>query len=148
MKSVRKSVVVPYSPAEMFELVSNVSAYPQFLPWCSFARVVETLPDGKVAEVGIGMGGLRQSFTTRNTEQPGQQIDIRLVRGPFSDLHGQWRFDAVGDGSTRACRITLDLRYRFSGFLLARLIGPVFDQIAVTFVDAFTQRAQQVYGKF
>jgi ribosome-associated toxin RatA of RatAB toxin-antitoxin module len=147
MKSVRKSVLVPYSPAEMFELVSAVPAYPQFLPWCHFARVLEILPDGKVAEVGIGLGGLRQSFVTRNTERCGQQIDIRLVRGPFSDLHGQWRFESLGDGSTRACRVQLDLNYRFSNFLLARLVGPVFDSIAVTLVDAFTQRAYQVYGK-
>ena len=145
MKSVRKSVLVPYSPKEMFELVSQVPAYPQFLPWCSFARVLQTLPDGKVAEVGFGLGGLRHSFVTRNIEQPGRQIDIRLVRGPFSTLHGQWRFEPVGESDTRACRVHLDLHYHFSNFLLARVVGPVFDKIAVTMVDAFTHRAQSVY---
>ena len=147
MKSVCKSVLVPYSPLEMFELVSQVPAYPQFLPWCSFARVLQTLPDGKVAEVGFGLGGLRHSFVTHNSEQPGKQIDIRLVRGPFSSLHGQWRFEPVGDGSTRACRVCLNLNYRFSNFLLARAVGPVFDKIAITMVDAFSHRAQHVYGK-
>ena len=147
MKSVRKSVLVPYSPTEMFELVSAVPAYPQFLPWCDFARVLEILPDGKVAEVGMGLGGLRQSFVTRNTERFGQQIDLHLVRGPFSDLHGRWRFEPLEDGNTRACRVQLDLNYRFSSFLLARFVGPVFDRVAVTLVDAFTQRAHQVYGR-
>ena len=147
MKSICKSVLVPYSPQEMFELVSHVPAYPQFLPWCSFARVLEALPNGKVAEVGIGLGAVQQSFVTRNIEQPAQQIDMRLVRGPFSDLHGQWRFEAVGDGSGRVCRVQLDLNYRFSNFLLARLVGPIFDKIATTMVDAFIQRAHTVYGQ-
>ena len=70
MKSVRKSVLLPYSPQEMFELVSAVPDYPRFLPWCSFARVLQVLPDGKVAEVGIGLAGVQQSFVTRNTELP------------------------------------------------------------------------------
>lgn len=147
MKSVRKSVLLPYSPQEMFELVSAVPDYPRFLPWCSFARVLQVLPDGKVAEVGIGLAGVQQSFVTRNTELPGQQINIRLVRGPFSDLHGQWRFEPVGEDGARACRVQLDLNYRFSNFLLARLIGPVFDKIASTMVEAFTQRAHAIYGK-
>lgn len=147
MKSVRKSILVPYSPQDMFDLVSHVPAYPQFLPWCSFARVLQTLPNGKVAEVGIGLGAVQHSFVTRNTELPGQQIDICLVRGPFSDLHGQWRFERAGTESAPVCRVQLDLNYRFSNFLLARLVGPVFDKIATTMVDAFTQRAHHVYGR-
>ena len=146
MKSVRKSVLLPYSPQEMFELVSQVPDYPRFLPWCSFARVLEALPNGKVAEVGIGLAGVQQSFVTRNIELPGQQIDMRLVRGPFSALHGQWRFEAAGEGNARICRVQLDLNYQFSGFLLARLVGPIFDTIAATMVDAFIQRAHTVYG--
>ena len=119
MKTVNKSVLIWYSTAQMFDLVTDVVHYPQFLPWCDFARVLQTLPDGKVAEVGMGLGGLRQSFVTRNTERYGQQIDLHLVRGPFSDLHGRWRFEPLEDGNTRACRVQLDLNYRFSSFLLA-----------------------------
>lgn len=147
MKSVHKSVVVPYSPAEMFDLVSNVPAYPQFLPACSFARVLQTLPEGKIAEVGMGVGGLQNSFVTRNTEKAGELIDMQLVRGPFSALKGQWRFEALENGNTPMCRVRLDLNYRFSNFLLARLVGPVFDKMAATLVDAFQQRARQVYGQ-
>lgn len=147
MKSVHKSVLVPYSPVEMFELVSHVPDYPRFLPGCSFARVLQTLPEGgKIAEVGMGLGGLQQSFVTRNVERHGQCIDMRLVRGPFSDLQGQWRFDEVKNDSAQSCRVELDLTYRFSNFLLARLVGPVFDTMAATLVDAFRQRARQVYG--
>ena len=138
MKSVRKAVLVPYTPAQMFQLVSDVPAYPQFLPWCDFARVLEQTATGKVAEVGIGMGGIRQSFVTRNVERPDQRIDIQLVRGPFSHLHGQWRFDEADPNAQAGCRV--------SNFLLGRLVGPVFDKIASTLVDAFTQRARKVYG--
>ena len=146
MKSVRKTVLVPYTPAQMFQLVSDVPAYPQFLPWCDFARVLEQTPTGKVAEVGIGMGGIRQSFVTRNVEQPDQHIDMQLVRGPFSHLHGQWRFDEADPNAKPGCRVCLELHYSFSNFLLGRLVGPVFDKIASTLVDAFTQRARKVYG--
>ena len=146
MKSVHKTVLVAYTPAQMFQLVSDVPAYPQFLPWCDFARVIEKTANGKVAEVGIGMGGIRQSFVTRNVERPDRQIDIHLVRGPFSQLHGHWRFDEAGAGAQPGCRVCLELHYSFSNFLLGRLVGPVFDKIASTLVDAFTQRARKVYG--
>ena len=146
MKSIHKSVVVNYSPAEMFQLVSDVPAYSQFLPWCDFSRVLQTTPEGKIAEVGIGLCAVRQSFTTRNVEQPGKQIDMHLVRGPFSQLSGQWRFAPVGDDNARACRIDFQLRYSFANLLLARLVGPLFDKIASNMVDAFIQRAKKVYG--
>ena len=146
MKSIHKSVVVDYSPAEMFQLVSDVPAYCQFLPWCDFSRVLQITPNGKIAEVGVGMCAMRHSFTTRNVEQPGKQIDMYLVRGPFSQLSGQWRFAAVGDDNAHACRIDFHLRYSFANILLARLMGPLFDKIACTMVDAFIQRAKKVYG--
>lgn len=146
MKTVRKSVLIWYSPAEMFRLVSNVESYPAFLPWCGSGKVLEKTPDGMVAEVGISLAGFKQTFVTRNHEIPDRQIDLDLVRGPFSDLHGQWRFEPVGDGQQRACRIHFELQYGFSSRTLAALVGPVFDKIAGSFVDAFLQQAKKVYG--
>jgi ribosome-associated toxin RatA of RatAB toxin-antitoxin module len=71
---------------------------------------------------------------------------MQLVKGPFSKLDGLWRFSPVGDGSQRACKVELSLNYGFSNALLAGLVGPVFDRIAASLVDAFVQRADQVYG--
>ncbi|TSE35078.1 type II toxin-antitoxin system RatA family toxin [Tepidimonas charontis] len=145
-KTVRKSVLVWHSPHEMFELVSDVTRYPEFLPWCVSGQVLERTADGMVASIGMAFSGVRQSFTTRNRHVPDRRIDLELVDGPFSQLRGHWEFLPVGDGSQRACRIEFALTYGFSSSVLAALVGPVFDRIADTLVDAFVKRADQVYG--
>jgi len=146
MKTVKKSVLIWYSPQEMYALVTDVASYPQFLPWCDHARVVEQDDAGMVAEVGIALAGLRQAFTTRNSHTPGSQVRLQLVKGPFSRLDGQWDFHPVGDGTQRACKVELTLNYGFDNAVLGKLVGPVFDKIAANLVDAFVKRAQQVYG--
>ena len=150
MKNIKKSVLIWYSPQEMFALVTDVAHYADFLPWCDHARVLEQDAQGMTAEVGISLGGLRKSFTTRNTHgelaDGGKSVNIRLVKGPFSRLEGQWSFSPVGDGSQRACRVELQLNYGFDNAALAAVVGPVFDRIAASMVDAFVQRAEKVYG--
>jgi len=146
MKNIHKSVLIWYSPEEMFRLVTDVARYPEFLPWCDHASVKEVTADGMVAEVGIAMAGLRQAFTTRNTHTEGRSVQMQLVNGPFSNLSGGWTFSPVGDGQQRACRVELDLNYGFSSGTVSAIVGPVFDKIAGSLVDAFIQRAEQVYG--
>ena len=146
MKTVKKSVLLWYSPQEMYLLVTAVDQYPQFLPWCDRARVIETDAAGMTAEIGIAFSGIRQTFTTRNEHIEGQRVLINLVNGPFSKLEGEWNFLPLGDGSQRACKVELTLTYSFANATLGKLIGPVFDKIAGTMVDAFVKRASQVYG--
>jgi ribosome-associated toxin RatA of RatAB toxin-antitoxin module len=146
MKSVQKSVLIWFSADEMFSLVTDVDRYPEFLPWCDHAAVLEALDNGVKAEVGIAIGAIRQTFRTRNTHVPGRQVDLQLIEGPFSQLEGHWRFTPLGDGSQRASKVELDLRYAFRSGALAALVGPVFDRIAGSLVDAFVKRAEQVYA--
>lgn len=146
MKNIHKTVLIWYSPEEMFRLVTDVARYPEFLPWCDHAQVKEVTPDGMVAEIGLRLSGLHQSFTTRNTHVQGREVQMQLVDGPFSKLSGGWTFHPVGDGSQRACKVELNLHYGFSSSTLSALVGPVFDKIASSLVDAFIQRAEKVYG--
>lgn len=146
MKTVNKSVLIWYSPAEMYRLVIDVDAYSQFLPWCDRARVVAQEEDGMLAEIGIAFSGVHQTFSTRNTHITDRQVGMRLVNGPFSKLEGQWNFLPVGDGQQRACKVELVLTYGFDS-ALGRIISPVFDKIAGNMVDAFVKRAKQVYGE-
>ena len=146
MKKISKSVLIWYSPEEMFALVTDVDRYPEFLPWCDRARVVEEDSAGMVAEIGIAFGGIRQSFVTRNNHESGRRVQMRLLKGPFSRLEGDWSFLPVGDGSQRACRVELKLNYGFDSVALAAVVGPVFGRIAGSLVDAFVKRAEQVYG--
>jgi ribosome-associated toxin RatA of RatAB toxin-antitoxin module len=147
MKTVHKSVLIWYSAEEMFGLVTDVAQYPKFLPWCDHAAVLEQHADGMKAEVGISFGGIRQTFTTRNVHVPGRKVHMQLVDGPFSQLDGQWNFAPVGAPGQRACKVELSMNYGFKNAALAAVVGPVFDRIAGSLVDAFVKRAEQVYGE-
>lgn len=147
MKTVHKSVLIWYSAAEMFALVTDVASYPEFLPWCDEAAVLEETPKGMTAKIGLAIAGLSQSFTTKNTHEKDRKVTLKLVDGPFSKLDGQWDFNPVGKTSERACKIEFSLSYDFDNAALAALVGPVFDKIAGSLVDAFVKRAGQVYGE-
>jgi ribosome-associated toxin RatA of RatAB toxin-antitoxin module len=146
MKTVHKSVLIWYSAEEMFALVTDVARYPEFLPWCDRAEIVSRDEHGMKAEIGIAFGGIRQTFTTRNEHVPGREVRMKLVNGPFSRLDGQWKFIPLGGGDQRACKVELELNYGFDNMALGALVGPVFDKIAGSLVDAFVKRAEQVYG--
>lgn len=144
MPEVNKSVLVDFSPEQMFALVDAVERYPEFLPWCGGASIGYRDERKTRATLSINYRGIRQSFTTENVKEPGQTISVTLVEGPFRTLDGNWRFVALAD---RGCKVELRLRYEFSSKLLAKLVGPVFSYIANTFIDAFVRRARTLYGK-
>ncbi|MDQ2962605.1 MAG: type II toxin-antitoxin system RatA family toxin [Pseudomonadota bacterium] len=143
MASVQKSVLVPYSAVQMFELVERIEDYPQFLPWCGGATIFARTPVETLARIDINYHGVKAHFTTANRNQPYEKIVIELRDGPFRHLDGTWRFRSLApDG----CKVELALRYEFATPVLARLIGPVFSHIAHTFIDAFVRRAETVYA--
>jgi ribosome-associated toxin RatA of RatAB toxin-antitoxin module len=148
MKQVKKSVLLWYSPREMYALVTGIEAYPSFLPWCDRAEVLERTPASVTARLGLAYAGVRHAFTTRNEHVADESVVVRLVDGPFSVLDGLWRFKALGDPALDrpACKVELDLRYGFSNVALERVVSPVFDRVANTLVDSFVKRAEQVYG--
>jgi ribosome-associated toxin RatA of RatAB toxin-antitoxin module len=108
--------------------------------------VVDSDEGGMTAEISISFSGIRQTFTTRNEHVPDRQVSIKLVNGPFSRLDGEWNCVPLGDGMQRACRVELTLHYGFDNAALSKIVGPVFDKIASSMVDAFVKRATQVYG--
>jgi len=146
MKTVHKSVLIWYSAEEMFALVTDVARYPEFLPWCDRASVVENGEHGMKAEIGMAFSGIHQTFTTLNEHVPGREVTMKLLDGPFSHLDGQWKFIPLGNEQQRACKVELELHYGFSNATLAKLVGPVFDKIAGSMVDAFVKRAEEMYG--
>lgn len=143
MYRVNRSAIVPYTPLEMYALVEDVDAYSDFLPWCGSSAVLERSGAVTVARVGIDFKGLKKSFVTENTSEPGANIEIRLREGPFRELSGTWTFDSVEGGGSR---VELNLQFEFSGTLVDKLLGPVFKGISANMVDSFVTRARQVYG--
>jgi len=144
MTCISKSALVPYSPTEMFALVDDIDSYPEFLPWCSKARVVSRSDDEVCASISISKSGVDKTFVTCNRNQKNKMIEMRLKEGPFKHLQGYWRFDPLGD---EGCKVSLDLEFEFSSRVLGMVIGPVFNQVANSLVDSFQQRAVDVYGR-
>ena len=142
MRRVQKSVLLPYSAPQMFDLIDRVEDYPKFLPWCG-GTTVKRESDTVKAAITIDFGGLQQTFSTVNQNTPHERIAMRLQDGPFSLLEGEWRFAPL---KADACKVALDLRYDFRSALLAAAVGPVFDMIADSLIDAFTERAEVLYG--
>jgi len=141
--TVNRSALVPHSSLEMFALVDDVSSYGDFLPWCGGSRVLEEDENEKIAEVDIAFKGVSQSFSTRNRLEVGKSIDMVLVDGPFKQLYGRWEFAPLSES---ACKISLSVEFKFSSRVAEVAIGPLFSQITGSMVDAFVQRAKEVYG--
>ena len=146
MKHVKKSVLLWYSPHEMYSLVTAVTDYPKFLPWCARAEVLEHTDKSMTARLHLAFAGIRHAFTTRNEHDTDRAVRVKLVDGPFSMLDGSWQFQPVGT-EKQACKIEFELRYAFASLALEVVVSPVFDRIANTFVDSFVKRAAQVYGE-
>lgn len=143
MAVVRKSVLLGYSAEQMFALVDRVEDYPAFLPWCGGVEVRLREENKLVAAITIAYHGVRQTFTTENTNVRPVHMQMKLIEGPFKHLDGTWNFKAL---RADACKIDFELHYEFSSRVLEQLIGPVFSMIANSFVDSFCKRAEAVYG--
>ncbi len=144
MTEIHRSAIVPYSARQMFDLVADISSYPQFLPWCSGARIVTAKDDEVIAAIDIAYGGVNKTFSTRNLLQRDKIMEMRLIEGPFSFLQGCWQFTPLGED---ASKISLDLEFRVANRLMSLALTPVFSNIANQLVDRFHQRAADLHGK-
>ena len=145
MSHIKRSALVHYSPAEMYSLVNDVAAYPKFLPWCKSSKVISESDTEMTASLEIARGALNRAFTTKNKLHKNSKIEISLVDGPFKTLHGAWAFHKLK--KNEACKIELDLVFKFDSGLVSLAARPVFTQIANSLVDAFSKRAVEVYGE-
>jgi len=143
MKRIARSAIVDRPASALYALVEDIESYPRFLPWCHSAHVHERGPGLTRATLTVGLKGIRQSFTTENTNRPAEAIDMRLVKGPFRRFSAAWRFHALAGN---AARIEFSLEYEFAGRMVAAALEPLFDRIADTMLDAFVRRAHAVHG--
>lgn len=134
---------LPYSPEQVFAIVADVATYPEFLPWCSAARISDTQEDRFKAELLIAFKGLRQSYTSRVVLSPYESIEVEYLDGPFHHLTNRWRFyeDPAG------CRVDFYIDFGFKARFLNGLLENLFDKAVHKMVSAFIARAEAVYGK-
>ena len=128
----------------MYALVGDVASYADFLPWCRRSEVLREEGDIVEASLTLEKGSVSKAFTTRNTHRENERIDIALVGGPFRSLSGGWQFDALGE---EGCRVSLMLDFEFESKMLDMLFGGFFEDTCNALVDAFTERAADVYGE-
>ena len=138
MARVEKTVLVAHPAQQMFDLVDGCEAYPEFLPWCGGAQVLSRTEHETVATIVIDYHLVKQKFTTRNAKNSPHRMDIQLVEGPFRRLQGVWQFIPLDADS---CKIEFSMEYDFASRLLEKVVGPIFNRIASTLVDAFVARA-------
>jgi ribosome-associated toxin RatA of RatAB toxin-antitoxin module len=139
MREVKRSALVNKPPGEVFALINDIESYPQFLPWCTHARVLSRTAAEIVATIGVRQGALHGEFTTRNTLAPERSIHLDLVSGPFRTLQGEWRLTPI---ETQGCRVELTMRFAFSNRLTGLLFEPMFADTIGSLVDAFVARAR------
>jgi coenzyme Q-binding protein COQ10 len=134
---------LPYSQKQLFELVASVERYPEFLPWCSAARI--TRRDGDVfhADLVVRFKVFQERFVSKVTLHPQRQIDVAYINGPFRYLNNHWRFLESGDGG---CTIDFYVDFEFRSKVLQKLIGLLFNEAVSRMVGAFEARANQLYG--
>jgi ribosome-associated toxin RatA of RatAB toxin-antitoxin module len=139
MREVKRSALLNKPPAEVFALINDIESYPQFLPWCTHARVQSRSATEIVATLGVRQGALQGEFTTRNTLEPERSIRVQLVSGPFSTLEGEWRLTPI---EASGCRVELSMRFAFRNPFTALLFEQKFAETIGSLVDAFVARAR------
>ncbi|QIZ75898.1 type II toxin-antitoxin system RatA family toxin [Ferrimonas lipolytica] len=142
MPEINRSALVRFSAEQMYALVNDVASYPKFLPGCVASQVVEHHEDMMVASVSVSKVGLSHSFTTRNQLIAGKSITLALENGPFKSLSGEWSFTPLRED---ACKIEFQLQFEFASPLVAKAFGRVFSEVVQSMVQAFSERAKEVY---
>jgi len=142
VRELHRTVIVPYTPAQMFELVADIERYPEFVPWCADSQLLERDDDSLVGRLEMAMGPLTGGLTTRNRLEPPGAMTLELVEGPFSQLQGEWQFKSLGE---TGCQVDLQMRFAFSNPVKDLVLGAAFEQTCNRLVDAFVARAAEVY---
>ncbi len=143
MHTLKRNAIVPYTQRQMFELVNDIGEYPRFLPWCHSSEIISRTDEEVVAKLEANWNGIHKNFTTRNRLFPYHRMEMTLTDGPLKRLSGIWDFISLNE---KACKITLDMEFEFTGAFIDRLFQPVFQHISNTFVEAFCKRAVELYG--
>lgn len=144
MTVIHRSALVPLPAAVLFDIVDDVARYPEFLPWCAGAEILEARDGELVAELELAGRGIRERFTTRNLRFPHERIELHLVKGPFRSFAGVWTFTRLGSGADEGCKVALALEFELTGAraLVGSAFGGVFVKAADRMVDAFCARAR------
>jgi ribosome-associated toxin RatA of RatAB toxin-antitoxin module len=140
MREVKRTALIAETPARMYALINDIERYPEFVPYCTSARVESRKQGEMIATLGIKRGPLKAAFTTRNLLEPDRRVLMQFVSGPFRVLEGLWTLTPLGE---LGCRVELEMRFEFANRLSGALFEPLFEDTAASLVDAFVKRARE-----
>ena len=140
---VRRSVLVPHPAEAMFDLIEQAEHYPQFLPWCVGATILERSDEWVAAKVDFSYAQVAFSLRTRNAKRRPEWLRVRVVDGPFRRFDGDWRLTPIGP---LGCKIEFEVAYELSAGIVDRLARPTVEVVARSVIDAFVRRADRVCG--
>jgi len=148
MPRIERSALLPYSAERLFDLVNNVSAYPQYMEGCVGATILSFDHTVMEARLDLRKGGISQSFATRNRLEKPERIVMELLDGPFEQLNGEWLFRSL---ARDACKVSLQLEFQVRRDALhhgamASAAGKLFEGVSNNLVDAVFKRAHALYG--
>ncbi len=144
MTHISKSALLPYSAEQIYKLVNDIESYPQFMDGCVGAIIIEQSDVHMIARLDLSKAGIKQSFTTRNSLRPFEEIVLALEEGPFSSLTGSWRFQPLND---EACKVLFDLTFEVNQKLVQKAVEKLFNSVANGLVNSLDERARFIYGK-
>lgn len=139
---IKRSVLVPYSVQDMFDLIERAEDYPLFLPWCVSSKILERGDEWVGARIDFKYLQIRFGFSTRNPKRRPEWLKVRMVEGPFRHFHADWLLTPLGEGGVHGCRINFDLSYEVSDGLLDRVAARAVEMVARSMMDAFVKRAE------
>lgn len=142
MKTITHTATLPFTTEQMYNLVNDIEKYPEFLPWCTKTEIIEKKADMIEAILTVAKGGFEKNIRTRNLLKPNESMELTLVAGPFDTFSGLWQFETMEDNH---CKATYTMNFEFDNFLVSMIATPIFTQIADTMIEAFKNRAEQLY---
>ncbi len=133
---------LPYTPEQMFDLVTDVGRYAEFLPWVVAMRVRKDTPEETIADMVVGFKGLRETFTSRVVKERPVSVRVDYIDGPLKFLHNDWAFHPDGDG----CLVDFSVDFAFRNRMFEAMAGQVFGVALRKMIGAFEERAAVLYG--
>ncbi|MDA9909145.1 type II toxin-antitoxin system RatA family toxin [Gammaproteobacteria bacterium] len=144
MTIIDQSALLSYSAGQLFDLVNDIEAYPDFMDGCIDAEIISKSAQEVTARLVLGKAGLRYTFTTCNTLSAPERMTMALVEGPFKKFSATWGFKELNHA---ACKISLKMEFEFSSGLVNAAMKSLFDNTSRNLVNAICQRAQAVCVK-
>ena len=148
MYEIKEQIAVPFSTEQMYALVNHIEAYPEFIPACTAARIISRQASVLEAELVLRKSAFSYTLCTRNRLFPCHRIELELLSGPFTALHGAWFFTEIAaqtEGNNQSI-VRLDLAFQLKNVMLHYALGKIFHQVNKELMQCFYQRAYQIYG--